>query len=334
MQLNRRKFIILAAALPLAAHVEAWAAPYRAENRALEIWRARWNDQKRNRDVPVKIYYPTEGAAPFPIIVFSHGLGGSREGYEYLGRHWAANGYASVHLQHIGSDESLLINRRDLRATLNEAASGRNALMRARDVSFAIEQLEAMNAAEDSPLRNKLDLQQIGMAGHSFGANTTLMTCGMKLVGPRGQGISLREPRIKAAIAMSPPSPKAGDYQATFGAVRLPLFHMTGTKDDSVIMEAGTTAEQRRVAFDNIRGADSYLMILRDGDHMVFSGRNAGNRNEQRDARHHSLILQSSTAFFDAYLRDDVAAQSWLKNQFPKELGEDGTFEQKLVKKK
>src|SRR3974377_1015412 len=43
-----------------------------------------WKDASRNREVPVKIYYPASGAGPFPVIVFSHGLGGSRDGYEYL----------------------------------------------------------------------------------------------------------------------------------------------------------------------------------------------------------------------------------------------------------
>src|SRR5947208_9251342 len=44
-----------------------------------------WRDASRSRPVPVKIYAPATGAGPFPVIVFSHGLGGSRNGYEYLG---------------------------------------------------------------------------------------------------------------------------------------------------------------------------------------------------------------------------------------------------------
>src|ERR1700685_27170 len=62
-----------------------------------------WHDADRNRDVPVKIYYPTTApaaAGKLPIIIFSHGLGGSREGYSYLGKYWASHGYISVHLTH------------------------------------------------------------------------------------------------------------------------------------------------------------------------------------------------------------------------------------------
>ncbi len=39
-----------------------------------------WKDEKRDREVPVKIYVPKTGQGPFPVILFSHGLGGDREG--------------------------------------------------------------------------------------------------------------------------------------------------------------------------------------------------------------------------------------------------------------
>ena len=42
-----------------------------------------------------------------PLVVFSHGIGGSRRGYSYLGQHWASHGVASLHLQHIGSDRNV-----------------------------------------------------------------------------------------------------------------------------------------------------------------------------------------------------------------------------------
>ena len=51
----------------------------------VEVVRYDWFDSKRDRKVPVKIYFPKSGNGPFPVILFSHGLGGSRENYEYLG---------------------------------------------------------------------------------------------------------------------------------------------------------------------------------------------------------------------------------------------------------
>ena len=47
------------------------------------------------REVPVKISdYPASGGR-CPVVIFSHGLGGSRDGDQYLGRHWASHGYVS-----------------------------------------------------------------------------------------------------------------------------------------------------------------------------------------------------------------------------------------------
>jgi hypothetical protein len=30
------------------------------------------------------------------LLIFSHGLGGTCEGYEYLGTHWSKNGYIKI----------------------------------------------------------------------------------------------------------------------------------------------------------------------------------------------------------------------------------------------
>src|SRR5581483_9906365 len=95
-----------------AAGAEEAPLPYleKANTSAVATVKYDWLDQKRDRKVPVKIYYPQTGSGPFPVIIFSHGLGGSRDGYEYLGRYWASHGYVSVHLQHLGSDSSILTN--------------------------------------------------------------------------------------------------------------------------------------------------------------------------------------------------------------------------------
>ena len=93
-------FLVAAGSGALAAGGEAGQATleYRkpAGPAAVETVAYDWHDAKRDRRVPVKIYYPKTGNGPFPVIIFSHGLGGSREGYEYLGRHWASWGYVSV----------------------------------------------------------------------------------------------------------------------------------------------------------------------------------------------------------------------------------------------
>ena len=158
--------------------------------------------------MPVKLYFPKTGNGPFPVIIFSHGLGGSRDGYEYLGRHWASHGYVSVHLQHKGSDTAVWKDQANPMEAMRQAVKDlRNSINRPLDVRFAIDQMEKMNR-DKGPLHGRLDLGRVGMAGHSFGAWTTLAVIGEVFVGLGGREISLADPRVKAAIAMSARPPR------------------------------------------------------------------------------------------------------------------------------
>ncbi len=322
LKITRLHLLFLTVALPLVA----WAASYSAPTQTTEIWRTDWRDAKRNRTVPVKIYYPkSEGL--FPVIIFSHGLGGTREGYDYVGNFWSAHGYISVHLQHEGSDDSVW--RNGGMQAMGRAANGKNAVDRAGDVSFAIDQLEKLNKDANFPLRGKLNLQKIGMAGHSFGANTTLLVSGLKL--PLAK--SLADPRIQCAIAMSSPAPTLKNYDEIYGGIVIPIYHLTGTKDISPIDRPGSSAQDRQLPFKHSKGADAYLTTFQDGDHMVFSGRRRG-APVASDERNHALIQQSTLAFWDAYLKGDAGAKRWLQNDFAIELAANGTFEQRIAKTK
>jgi len=287
-----------------------------------------WHDAKRDRDVPAKIYYPSEGQGHWPVVIVSHGLGGSRDGLVYLGRHWASHGYVSVHIQHLGSDTAVWKGKKDWLAAMRGAvADVRNAIVRPGDVRFAIDEVTRMHEG-DGPLAGRLDLERVGMAGHSFGAWTTLAVAGQLAAGRRPL---FRDGRVKAAIPLSPsPAPPHQRHKA-YGQIRIPLLHMTGTLDTSPVRD--TKAIERRIPFDRIMLAEQYLITFKGGDHMVFSGTRWQPAPNDKDPVFHSLILQSTTAFLDAYLRGDEAARRWLaEGGFEAVLGEDGVFEQKHPK--
>ncbi len=301
-----------------------------------------WKDAKRDRDVPVLIYAPKEGKGPFPVIVFSHGLGGSREGYSYLGKHWASHGYVCVHLQHLGSDAAVWRDSKDPLADLNKAASNlSNAINRPLDVRFALDQLEKLNR-DDERFKGRMDMDRVGMAGHSFGAWTTLAVAGERFVTPLGREVSLGDPRVKAAIAMSASVPRnKALYDEAFGAIKVPCLHMTGTLDDSPIGDV--KAADKRVPYDHITKADQYLVTFQGGDHMIFSGaavhggltRLVGKQrgmggDRSKDEHFQELIRSTTTAFWDAYLKGDAKAKAWLtEGACRKALGRDATFEHK-----
>ncbi|HEX3358467.1 MAG TPA: hypothetical protein VHS31_15950 [Tepidisphaeraceae bacterium] len=307
------------------------APPYAPDRKLLatDFVRFDWHDAARNRDVPVKIYFPTEGAGPFPVIVFSHGLGGTREGYEYLARQWAANGFVSVHVQHIGSDDSAWRDQKQPMQAMRQAANLQNSLDRPKDVQFVVDQLGSMNK-NDPKLKDKLDLKNLAIAGHSFGAQTTMLIAGQHFGGsPLGQNLGgkLADDRFKAALAMSAGAPiNRNNLDDVYAAVHIPTFYMTGTKDDSPIGD--TKAADRRIPFEHTHAKPTYLMVLTDGDHMVFSGRLTKPR--PTDEPQQKLIRLGSTAFFDAYLKNDPAAKKWIDGgDFKQMLGDQGTFESK-----
>lgn len=289
-----------------------------------------WLDRARDRQVPAKIYYPAQGAGPFPVIVFSHGLGGTREGYEYLGRQWASHGYVSVHIQHRGSDELVWKGSlRPLEKMRKAAKDVNNSLNRPADVRFAIDQVELL-AKEPGPLAARLDLKRLGVAGHSFGGWTALAVAGQVFTLPGGRDVTFADPRVKAAIPMSAPVPQdKSQLDRAFGQIKIPCLYLTGTADDSPIGE--TSADQRRLVFDHASASERFLVTFNGGDHLVFAGPKPFRTGGERDPVFHKLIRLASTTFWDAYLKGQRPAKEFLTGDgYKKALGEDGVFEVKL----
>lgn len=251
---------------------------------AITVTNVTWRDASRDREIPVKMYAPV-GATKAPLIVFSHGLGGTREGYRFLAEHWATNGYVCVVVQHHGSDDSVWRGQKNKLASMQKAGNLKNAEARPLDVSFVITE-----ACKDP----RVNAGAVGVAGHSFGAQTTLVVAGQRLATK-----SYLDPRVKAVIPMSSPRPVLGEV---YREVTMPCLHLTGTKDDSAIFN--TTAKDRRFAFDNISNADQWLVTFNGATHMTFGGRG--------EAKHLELIREITTKFWDAHLKQDRAAQGWL----------------------
>lgn len=262
------------------------------------------------REVPLRVDLPVD-KAPAPVVFFSHGLGGSRDGNHFMGNHWAARGYVSVFLQHPGSDTSVWQNvpLRERMNAMRDAASAKNLALRCEDVHTTLDQLEIWNRTEGHPLFGRLDLTHVGMSGHSFGAHTTQAVAGQKF--PFGK--SFVDVRIDAALAFSPSSPAAGSKSQAFGSVTIPWMLMTGTKDVAAI--GGQSVESRLEVFPNLpKSIDKFELVLKDAEHSAFTeGRLPGDK-VARNPNHHRAILALSTAFWDAYLRQDPSAKVWLSS--------------------
>ena len=232
-----------------------------------------WFDSQRQRRVPAKLYLPAAkpSVGSVPLVVFSHGIGGSMDGYSYLGRYFAAHGYGSLHVQHVGSDRQIWSgNTFALPARLSEAAQASEALNRVQDLRFS---LDTILAAPEGAL---FDTRRIVAAGHSYGANTTMLIAGAQ-VEQQGQKVSLRDPRISAAILISaPPFYGMGDPNKILSSIDVPTLHITATED--VIQIPGyVSGLQDRMDIFNATGSEravpKVLAVFKDGSHSIFTDR-------------------------------------------------------------
>jgi predicted dienelactone hydrolase len=274
------------------------------------------NDNQRQRDIPIRVYFPP-AKSPSLVILFSHGLGGSREGSGYLGEHWAGRGYVTVFLQHPGSDASVWKDKSAGRRmeAMREAANGQNFLLRVKDVSAVLDQLAQWSKMDGHVLAGSADLTKVGMSGHSFGAVTTQAVSGQRT--ERGRAL-FSDARIAAALIMSPSSPRHGTPREAFGNISMPWMLMTGTKDTALIGDADM--KSRLAVFPALPPGGKYELVLFGAEHSAFTDRVLPGDTEARNPNHHRAILAISTAFWDAYLRNDHAAREWLHGDGPKSV--------------
>ena len=300
----------------------AWAQPAPASG--VQAVDQLWTDGARQREVPVRLRVPA-GAGPFPVILFSHGLGGSRNAGARWGDYWAAHGYLVVNLQHAGSDEAIWKGKLfGAMGRARDAMSAENAQLRTGDVSFVLDELERRRATGDA-LLVRADLRHIGLSGHSFGAQTTLSVAGEHGAFTQGRA----DPRIRAAIAMSPAARGTeGGMARQFADIRIPFMSLTGTRD-TVSLTPQITPENRRLPYKYMPGPDKYLLVLDGANHMVYGGQpELRSWTPQNTQVHAPLIEEVSLDFWDAYLKGDAKARAALaaNGAFSQDLGSKGEW--------
>lgn len=128
-----------------------------------------------------------------PVIVFSHGLEADRDFYLFLIESLVAEGYIVVTTGHLyDTDVTLLPDGEIVKmkpGLLGEASvAQRRAQIQARgqDMTFVVDHLAALD--QDPMFQGMLDLDRVGLAGHSLGGMTVLK--------------SLPHPLVKAAVML------------------------------------------------------------------------------------------------------------------------------------
>lgn len=269
---------------------------------AVTVCNAIWTDPARQRAVPVRIRIP-DGSTRVPVVLFSHGLGGSLDSGTDWTEAWAEAGIASVTIQHPGSDRGILTTG------ITSGMSPTQLIARVRDVHFVIDELSRRKTQGACNLA-RIDLSKLGMSGHSFGAITTQAVSGQHYPLAAMQGIA--DPRIKAAIAFSPSPPMRGnDDAAAFGAIHIPFLSVTGTAD-VVPITPNVSAADRQRPFRAMPVGGKYLLVLAGANHMQFNGQDVLRNGMAPDPHVRAVTIAATTAFWKATLMQDQAATDWL----------------------
>jgi dienelactone hydrolase len=188
---------------------------------------------------------------------------------------------------------------------LRDAAQEAEAIARVQDLSFALDRVLAGDMA------SRLDATRIVAAGHSYGANTTLLAVGAR-VERQGQVFDFRDARIKAAIVLSaPPFYGENDPARILGAIVVPTLHVTATEDVIRIPGFYSDAKDRVALFDATGGERKTLAVFEGGSHSMFTdraGTGGATLNPQVKAATRLLSLAFLKSVFD---HEDVALRVW-----------------------
>ncbi|HSY33950.1 MAG TPA: hypothetical protein VLA42_18360 [Verrucomicrobiae bacterium] len=273
------------------------------------------HDDKRNKDVRVRIFYPVI-AGNYPVIIFSHGAGGSDTCCESLTHHWATYGYITLQPIH---DDSVVQWRSsgDKNAQFPQAV--REALKnpalwesRPRDISFLLDSLAVLQKRV-AGLNGKIDTSRIGVAGHSMGAYTAEAIGGALVDLPGHPGQNFSDPRAKAILCLSPQGPgQFGLTAHSFDNISLAFMGITGSLDN---LGPLANSAWHKIPFERGHPDDKYEVFIQGARHISFiTAETVNSAGSSQAAAILGYTNSASLAFWDAYLKEDPSAKKFLQS--------------------
>ena len=249
------------------------------------------------RDAPVR-------NGRWPVIVFSHGNGGTRHQNTFWCDYVASHGYIIVSADHTGNASMTIINGKLIPYQTSERQN--SAKDRPKDMSFLLDKMiewdigakqRSVGKGGDKRFAGKLDTDHACASGMSFGSFTAIR-------------VADDDQRFKAIVAMS----GAGEAQKN---LTVPVLRMLGT-EDTTLGERGNTAIREHHARHE---GPSFLLELPNGGHYSFTdmfkinpnhgdGVGKGKRRATGDefeftsmATTYQIINATSVAFLGCYLK-------------------------------
>ncbi|BAU65333.1 hypothetical protein STA3757_27150 [Stanieria sp. NIES-3757] len=313
-------------------------------------------DSSRNRTFYVILYKPQQWrTGKTPVVVISHGLASNPESFEDLAQHLASYGYVVAIPQHPGSDTKQAQALR--KGYSREVFDVQEFINRPKDISYVIDELERRNQSE---FGGRLDLENVGVAGHSFGGYTALAVAGAvidfdylqqicdRLYGGLNTALLLqcralslpretynfRDERVKAVIGANPVNSAIFGQQG-LREIKIPVFFISGNYDPAT----PAVFEQLR-SFIWLTAPNKYLALAEGQAHVDFSQLDAGitqvldsvpNLTLPEPSLLKSYGRSAVLSFFEVYIAKNAEYRPYLSASYDAYLSQDQKFKVYLI---
>lgn len=300
----------LPSAQPLSANAESLEKIYGIEAgsyQVVAVTNLLLLDEQRDREIELSVFYPQQ-QGEFPLLLFSHGNWSDKDSYNAVINHWVSHGYVVIAPNHF--DCCGAVN-----GIFNSVRYGQLGLIdeRMQDLIYLLDNIQQL---EDNlpALKGKIDQQRIAATGHSFGGFSAQQFGGAGTFDPDLEKfIFYRDERIKAIVALSPPGPMFDVItEQSWVAMDKPMLLTTGTWDSNA--RFWPDWQLHRMSFDTAKPGDNYALVTEGADHYL--GNLICRLEREQPPQHDALKMLNavSTAFLDAYVKDDTRALEFLKS--------------------
>ena len=294
------------------------------------------NDRRRDREFPVELYIPqVERKSKLPLVVISHGLGSDLTTFAYLARHLASHGFAVAVPEHPGSSATQI--EALLSGFENDVTPPEELIDRPLDIKFLLDRLS-------HNFEDKIDVENVGMIGQSFGGYTTLALAGAEInwnslerdcpnidsswnlswliqclalqIPIPFADENLQDDRIKAAIAINPLVSTIFNRES-LSQIDIPVMLVSGSADPVT-----PALPEQILPFTWLTSPEKYLVLLKGGTHFSALRESGGSIPVPEQAIGPSpkiaqdYVKQLGLAFFGRYITQQKAYDNYLNAEY------------------
>ncbi|OMF51311.1 alpha/beta hydrolase family protein [Paenibacillus peoriae] len=224
----------------------------------------------------------SDAEGKYPVLVFSHGLHGYKNQNTFQVEQLASHGYIVVGIDHTNNSVASVFPDGHIANFESQGKEGFEQLQFThmdklnqgwvKDASFVVDQIEKLSKHDpDQRFTGRMDLERIGMFGHSFGGATTVQ-------------MLMNDPRIKVGINMD--GVLYGQQRIPIDGLNKPFLMMSAedtlngatTLSDAYIASMGTDRthvtnyyKEVDARYYSVAAGGNYWLKLKQAKHLSFS---------------------------------------------------------------